>query len=108
MVVFSIPRGVSICSNVARRKYWLVSFAWVRLKRKKQSNDQVDPGLNKGYAYFVEDTKYKEFLDCFSETLPHEQSTCHNHDAMKLANMKKFHKTDASGVVTAYSSEKGA
>lgn len=71
-----------------------------RLKRKKRSNEQADPGLNKGYAYFVEDTKYKDFLERFGESTPHEQSTCHNHDAVKLANMKKFHETDASGVAT--------
>ena len=71
-----------------------------RLKRKKRSNEQADPGLNKGYAYFVEDTKYKDFLDRFSDMHPHDPSTCHNHDAVKLANMKKFHELDASGVAT--------
>ncbi|TFY50876.1 hypothetical protein EVJ58_g10849, partial [Rhodofomes roseus] len=61
-----------------------------RLKRKKVSSDTVDPGLNKGCAYFVEDKKYKAFLDEFDSKLPPERSTCHNHDALKLANIKKI------------------
>ena len=48
----------------------------------------------------MEDTKYKDFLDRFSNMHPHDPSTCHNHDAVKLANMKKFHELDTSGVVT--------
>jgi hypothetical protein len=33
-----------------------------RLKRKAVSSDEVDPGLNTGWAYFVEETKYKKYL----------------------------------------------
>lgn len=33
-----------------------------RLKRKAVSSDEVDPGLNAGWAYFVEETKYKKYL----------------------------------------------
>ncbi|TFY58980.1 hypothetical protein EVJ58_g6064 [Rhodofomes roseus] len=69
------------------------------LKRKKVSTNQVDPGLNKGYAYFVEDTKYKAFLEQFDD-LPPEANTCHKHDAIKLANIKKVRETDTSGVGT--------
>ena len=71
-----------------------------RLKRKKRSHDSIDPGLNRGYAYFVEETQYKTFLNKFDRQITHEQNTCHNHDAVKLANMKKFHDTDVSGVAT--------
>ncbi|TFY56545.1 hypothetical protein EVJ58_g7570, partial [Rhodofomes roseus] len=70
-----------------------------RLKRKKVSNEHVDPGLNKGYAYFVEDIKYKEFLQQF-DNMPKEPNTCNKHDAIKLANIKKVGETDASGVGT--------
>lgn len=33
-----------------------------RLKRKKVSKDSVDPSLSKGWAYFVEETAYKDYL----------------------------------------------
>jgi hypothetical protein len=32
------------------------------LKRKNVSNDAVDPDLNKGCAYFVEEKEYKKYL----------------------------------------------
>jgi hypothetical protein len=34
-----------------------------RLKRKNVSSDEADPGLSKGWAYIVEETKYKEYLE---------------------------------------------
>ncbi|KAH9911489.1 uncharacterized protein B0H18DRAFT_1168583 [Fomitopsis serialis] len=71
-----------------------------RLKRKKVSSVAVDPGLNQGFAYFVEDHTYKAFLNTFDTKLPPETNTCHNHDAVKLANIKKIRETDASGVAT--------
>lgn len=36
-----------------------------RLKRKNVSTNEADPGLNRGCAYFVEETKYKEYLGQF-------------------------------------------
>jgi hypothetical protein len=33
-----------------------------RLKRKAVSSDRVDPGLNTGWAYFVEERAYKSYL----------------------------------------------
>jgi hypothetical protein len=33
-----------------------------RLKRRNISSDETDPSLGKGWAYFVEETKYKAFL----------------------------------------------
>jgi hypothetical protein len=33
-----------------------------RLKWKAVSSDQVDPGLNTGWAYFVEEHAYKSYL----------------------------------------------
>ncbi|KAH9836221.1 uncharacterized protein C8Q71DRAFT_708478 [Rhodofomes roseus] len=91
--------------NAPKAKSWLYRLfvgldANFRLKRKKVSNSTVDPGLNKGYAYFVEETAYKAFLHEFDTKLPPEKNTCHNHDAVKLANIKKVRETDASGVAT--------
>jgi len=34
-----------------------------RLKRKNVSSDEADPGLSKGWAYIVEETKYKAHLE---------------------------------------------
>ena len=34
-----------------------------RLRRKNVSSDQVDPGLSKGWSYFVEETSYKVFIE---------------------------------------------
>jgi hypothetical protein len=33
-----------------------------RLKRRIVSKDVVDPGLSRGWAYFVDDTRYQEHL----------------------------------------------
>ncbi|GBE84257.1 hypothetical protein SCP_0602350 [Sparassis crispa] len=59
-----------------------------RLKCKKVSSDSVDPGLNHGYAYFVEERAYKDYLSVYDSLVTEEQSTCNNHDAVKLANMR--------------------
>jgi hypothetical protein len=34
-----------------------------RLARRNVSSDTVDPGLNHGYAFFVEETAFKSFLN---------------------------------------------
>lgn len=33
-----------------------------RLKRKAVSKDSIDPSLSRGWAYFVEENTYKEYL----------------------------------------------
>jgi hypothetical protein len=57
---------------------WLYSLfvaidANFRLKRKAVSSDQVDPGLNAGWAYFVEERAYKSYL---SERTNERQEVC--------------------------------
>ncbi|KAH9906094.1 uncharacterized protein B0H18DRAFT_1132035 [Fomitopsis serialis] len=71
-----------------------------RLKRKDVSTDAVDPGLNRGYAYFVEEKAYKAFLDVHDKHEKIEKSSCNSHDAVKLANMRGSQGTAASGVAT--------
>lgn len=71
-----------------------------RLKRKKVSSDAADPGLNEGFAFFVEEKAYKEHINVYSEVIKEDTSTCNNHDAVKLANMKGSQGTAASGVGT--------
>ncbi|KAF8960093.1 hypothetical protein BDZ97DRAFT_2060892 [Flammula alnicola] len=53
------------------KEQWLYSLflsidANFRLKRLNVSNDQCDPGLNHGYAYVVENMKFKKYLDEFN------------------------------------------
>lgn len=34
-----------------------------RMKRKNVSSEEKDPSLSKGYAYFVDEKPYKEYLE---------------------------------------------
>jgi hypothetical protein len=38
-------------------------YANFHLKRKVVSNNTTDPGLSRGWAYFIEEGVYKQFLD---------------------------------------------
>lgn len=70
-----------------------------RLKRKNVSNDKADPGLNKGCAYIVEETGFRDFLeDHVNEVEP--KSTCSRHDAVNLADIRPGQGYAASGVGT--------
>ncbi|KAJ3503018.1 hypothetical protein NMY22_g18393 [Coprinellus aureogranulatus] len=70
-----------------------------RLKRKDVSSDIADPGLSRGFAYFVEDVAFRSAL------VPHkddkeEKSNCSRHDAVNLADVRPGHGYAASGVGT--------
>jgi len=69
-----------------------------RLKRMNVSNQLRDPGLNHGYAYVVEDSRFRQHLCDYGDKVSDDKSTCNNHDAIKLANMRGNHGTDASGI----------
>lgn len=69
-----------------------------RLKRLTNSNTQRDPGLNHGYAYFVEETSYRQYLGKFLPCIADDTSTCHNHDAIKSASIRGGKGVDTSGV----------
>ncbi|KZS99651.1 uncharacterized protein LAESUDRAFT_765307 [Laetiporus sulphureus 93-53] len=69
-----------------------------QLKRKKVLSDELDPGLNNGCAFFVEEKAYKDHIKMFSAAIKEESSTCNDHDAIKLANIKSTQGTAASGV----------
>ncbi|KDQ31598.1 hypothetical protein PLEOSDRAFT_1036768, partial [Pleurotus ostreatus PC15] len=91
--------------QVEPRKQWIYSLfvaidANFRLKRLAASNDIRDPGLNRGYAYFVDEKKYKAFLDASGNFPPEEPSTCNNYDAVKLASVRGGKGMTASGVGT--------
>lgn len=71
-----------------------------RVKRKLVSSDVVDPGLNNGIAYFVEEKAYKSFLSQFDNLAVNDASTCNNHDALAKASTKHAHGLAATGVAT--------
>ncbi|KAG1858459.1 hypothetical protein DFJ58DRAFT_715870 [Suillus subalutaceus] len=57
------------------------------LVRKNVSSDSVDPGLSKGWSYFVEETGFKLFLKDIGK-VSQEKSTCISHNAVNLAKTK--------------------
>jgi hypothetical protein len=62
------------------------------------STQERDPGLNHGFAYVIEETKFKQYLKDYGDKIPDDVSTCHNHDALKSASMRGGKGTAASGV----------
>ncbi|KAF8065986.1 hypothetical protein FPV67DRAFT_1692449 [Lyophyllum atratum] len=68
------------------------------LKRLKVSSTEHDPGLNHGYAYFVDHSKFKAYLHHYGPLIPDDVSTCSNHDAIKSASIRRGKGVDASGV----------
>ncbi|KAG2050816.1 hypothetical protein BDR06DRAFT_983821 [Suillus hirtellus] len=70
-----------------------------RLKRKAVSSDRVDPSLNTGWAYFVDEREYKSYLND-RVTEQQERSTCVSHNAINMADTKSSHGLAATGVGT--------
>ncbi|KAG2107222.1 uncharacterized protein F5147DRAFT_746023 [Suillus discolor] len=69
------------------------------LKRRMVSKDSVDPGLSHGWAYFVEETAYKTYLQSYTGS-PQQKSTCSSHNAVNMADTKVSHDLAATGVGT--------
>ncbi|KAF9487062.1 hypothetical protein BDN71DRAFT_1594653 [Pleurotus eryngii] len=90
-------------SSLPASQAWIYSLflaidANFQLKQLSASNDIRDPGLNRGFAYFVEEKKYKEFLAVTTDLVTTEPSTCSNYDAVKLTNIHGGNGVSASGV----------
>ncbi|KAG1870583.1 hypothetical protein DFJ58DRAFT_852169 [Suillus subalutaceus] len=91
-------------NDAPKGKCWLYGLflaidANFRLKRRMVSKDSVDPGLSHGWAYFVEETAYKAYLQTYSGN-PQEKSTCSSHNAVNMADTKVSHGLAATGVGT--------
>lgn len=70
------PPLTKVCTNDIILYHFVIEFfpiRWIyalflaidanfRLQRKVVSSDKVDPGLSNGWAFFVEEKKYKEHL----------------------------------------------
>ncbi|EAU92252.2 hypothetical protein CC1G_10138 [Coprinopsis cinerea okayama7 len=69
-------------------RLFLAIDANFRLRRKDVSSDARDPGLNRGYAYMVDDKDFRRHLAEFDADDLEEKSTCSNHDAIKSASIR--------------------
>ncbi|KAF8155970.1 hypothetical protein B0H34DRAFT_783611 [Crassisporium funariophilum] len=70
-------------------RLFLAIDANFRLKRKKVSSYEADPGLSKGWAYFLPEDEYKSFLKAFDKLVIQERSTCSNHKAVDAERATK-------------------
>lgn len=71
-----------------------------RLKRLNVSSDERDPGLNRGFAYIVEETKFKKHIKDYGAVIVDDVSTCNNHDALKSASKRGGKGISSSGAGT--------
>ncbi|KAG1800700.1 hypothetical protein EV424DRAFT_1474813 [Suillus variegatus] len=69
------------------------------LARHNVSSDIVDPGLNRGYAFFVEEHAYKDFIGSHEQVVQ-ELSSCSSHNAVNLADSRVSHGLAATGAGT--------
>ncbi|KAG2130405.1 uncharacterized protein EDB93DRAFT_1243278 [Suillus bovinus] len=72
-----------------------------RLKCKAVSSDNVDPSLNSGWAYFVQEADYKTYL-AHQAGVKQDHSTCVSHNAVNLADMKSSHGLATTSVGTVH------
>ncbi|KAG1887397.1 uncharacterized protein F5891DRAFT_1132270 [Suillus fuscotomentosus] len=70
-----------------------------RLARHNVSSDIVDPGLNRGYVFFVEEHAYKDFIGS-CERVVQELSSCSSHNAVNLADSRVSRGLAATGAST--------
>lgn len=71
-----------------------------RLKRLLVSSELRDPGLNHGFAYVVEEVKFKAHLLEYGKKIVDDISTCNNHDALKSASKRGGKGISSSGAGT--------
>ncbi|KAG1887678.1 hypothetical protein F4604DRAFT_1877515 [Suillus subluteus] len=70
-----------------------------RLAHCNVSLDIVDPGLNHGYTFFVEEQAYKGFIGSHERAIQ-ELSSCSSHNAVNLANSRVSRGLAATGAGT--------
>lgn len=73
--------------------------ACFRLKRESVSNDVADPGLSKGYSYYVEQTEFQAHIDKHKDEVE-PKSTCSRHDAVNLQDVSPGQGFASTGVAT--------
>ncbi|KAF5329091.1 hypothetical protein D9611_014283 [Ephemerocybe angulata] len=94
----NLPDGWEKVSLQKRFLYqlFLAIDANFRLKRKLVSNDDADPSLNDGCAYFVKCILFMAFLSGYDKKVDQNASTCSNHSAVN--NDRSTRGLAASGV----------
>ncbi|KAG1897935.1 uncharacterized protein F5891DRAFT_1129642 [Suillus fuscotomentosus] len=70
-----------------------------RLKHRMVSSDEKDPGLSRGWGYFVDETDYKCHLSSLTG-ITQEKSTCVSHNTVNMADTKSWKGLAATGVGT--------
>ncbi|KAF9495381.1 hypothetical protein BDN71DRAFT_1482663 [Pleurotus eryngii] len=83
---------------------------WEKAKKPKAwiyAFNAHNPSLNQGSAYFIEEARYKEFLNVHTCTNIEEASTCNNYDPVKSASIHGGKGTMASGMVSVGDLQKG-
>ncbi|KAG1724212.1 uncharacterized protein EDB91DRAFT_1239993 [Suillus paluster] len=97
----NLPSGWEDTPFEQRWKYslFLAIDANFRLVHKNVSSNKADPGLNKGWAYFVEEKAFKKFLHDTGKQ-PQEKSSCASHNTVNLAETKNSCGLAATGAST--------
>ncbi|EIW81903.1 hypothetical protein CONPUDRAFT_54452, partial [Coniophora puteana RWD-64-598 SS2] len=85
-------------------KQWLYGLflaidANFRLKRKAVSREELDPSFGDGWAYFVKEQPFQDWLASQPDP-PHARSSCSNHKAVNMANTKFARGLAVTGVGT--------
>ncbi|KAF6741966.1 hypothetical protein DFP72DRAFT_994725 [Ephemerocybe angulata] len=71
--------------------------ACFRLKRKHVSSETADPGLSRGFSYFVKQGKFADYLQKHEDEVE-PKSTCSRHDAVNLADCARHNMKRPSAV----------
>ncbi|KAF8874887.1 hypothetical protein CPB84DRAFT_1853471 [Gymnopilus junonius] len=99
-VGINLPSGWEYTPKAKRFLYGLFIGldANFRLKRKIVSSHAADPGLSQGWAYFVQEDEFKNFLHKYGKLIVQEPSKCSNHDAVNRERAMEGYA--ASGIAT--------
>ncbi|KAK7464179.1 hypothetical protein VKT23_006345 [Stygiomarasmius scandens] len=69
-----------------------------RCCRLRVSSEQADPGLIHGFQYFAPVKAFNDFLLKFGKDVHQNINTCHNHNALRLASMRRDPGLAATGL----------
>ncbi|KAG2117623.1 hypothetical protein DEU56DRAFT_874102 [Suillus clintonianus] len=94
----NLPLGWGDIEATTQKCRWLYALflamdANFRLCRRNKSSEQADPSLSQGWAYFVEQSGFKDVLAYASQ-----KSSCASHNAVNLADTKNSRGLAATGV----------
>ncbi|KAK7442561.1 hypothetical protein VKT23_016159 [Stygiomarasmius scandens] len=79
-------------------RLFLAMDANFRCCRLRVSSEQADPGLIQGFQYIAPVKAFQEFLLKFGKDVSQNINTCHNHNALRLASMRRDPGLAATGI----------